>query len=326
MATTASAFPSLDDVREARRRITGYADTTPLVLRDGLGYKLEFLQHTGSFKVRGAFNAALQLSQAECARGVVAVSGGNHGLAIAYVGKVLGIPATVVMPKATPQFVVERATADGARVVLTETIAEAFARVDELARDGLALLHPFDDVRVIAGQGTLALEMLEQMPEVKTLVVSIGGGGLISGVASTIKQMKPDVTIVGVETKGADAMRQALDAGRPVTLPGITSIARTLGAPSVSRCTPFGDTSMMWSSSTIVTPWRRSSKFRKNLACSSSPPRRARTRRWVSGWSSAWVRRCCSCAVRTCGSTKSSAGGNGSEILPQSAKKKSRRS
>jgi threonine dehydratase len=237
VATTASAFPSLDDVREARRRITGYADTTPLVLRDGLGYKLEFLQHTGSFKVRGAFNAALQLSQAECARGVVAVSGGNHGLAIAYVGKVLGIPATVVMPKATPQFVVERATADGARVVLTETIAEAFARVDELARDGLALLHPFDDVRVIAGQGTLALEMLEQMPEVKTLVVSIGGGGLISGVASTIKQMKPDVTIVGVETKGADAMRQALDAGRPVTLPGITSIARTLGAPSVSERT-----------------------------------------------------------------------------------------
>jgi threonine dehydratase len=237
VATAAPAFPSLDDVREARRRIAGYADTTPLALRDGLGYKLEFLQHTGSFKVRGAFNAALQLSQAECARGVVAVSGGNHGLAIAYVGKVLGIPATVVMPKSTPEYVVGRATADGARVLLTETIAEAFARVDELARDGLALLHPFDDVRVIAGQGTLGLEMLEQMPEVKTLVVSIGGGGLISGIAATIKRMKPDVTIVGVETKGADAMRQALDAGRPVTLPGITSIARTLGAPAVSERT-----------------------------------------------------------------------------------------
>ena len=212
MATAAPAFPSLDDVREARRRIAGYVDTTPLVFRDDLGYKLEFLQHTGSFKVRGAFNAALQLSQAECARGVVAVSGGNHGLAIAYVGKVLGIPATVVMPKSTPEYVVGRATADGARVLLTETIAEAFARVDELARDGLALLHPFDDVRVIAGQGTLGLEMLEQMPEVKTLVVSIGGGGLISGIAATIKRMKPDVTVVGVETKGADAMRQALDA------------------------------------------------------------------------------------------------------------------
>ena len=108
MAATAANFPGLEDVRAARNRIAPYVDVTPGLVRDGVAYKLEFLQHTGSFKVRGAFNAALQLTQEERARGVVAVSGGNHGLAVAYVGRVLGISATVVMPKTTPQFVVDR--------------------------------------------------------------------------------------------------------------------------------------------------------------------------------------------------------------------------
>ena len=231
---------NLADVRAARERIAKHVVVTPTVVRDGVGYKLEFLQHTGSFKPRGAFNAALQLSEAERSQGVVAVSGGNHGLAVAFVAKKLGIPATVVMPKTTPPFVVERAQADGAQVVLTETIAEGFARVDELARDGLTLLHPFDDDRVIAGQGTIGLEMLEQMPALETVVISIGGGGLLVGIASVLKQLKPGVTVIGVETKGADAMHRALEAGKPVLLDGITSIARTLGAPAVAQRTLDG--------------------------------------------------------------------------------------
>jgi threonine dehydratase len=240
MATTAPVFPTLEDVRRARERIAGYVDVTPLFQRDGVGYKLEFLQRTGSFKPRGAFNAALQLSEEERSRGVVAMSGGNHGLAVAYVGKTLGIPTTVVMPKTTPPFVVERARADGARVELTETIAAAFARVDELVCDGLVLLHPFDDARVIAGQGSIGLEMLEQMPDLGTVVVSIGGGGLLAGIASTLKRLKPNVKVFGVETKGADAMHHALEAGKPVMLDAITSIARTLGAPAVTQLTLDG--------------------------------------------------------------------------------------
>src|ERR1700693_1096333 len=178
----AANFPSLEDVRAARKRIAPYVEVTPTFARDGVAYKLEFLQHTGSFKVRGAFNAALQLTQEERSRGVVAMSGGNHGLAVAYVGRVLGISATVVMPKTTPQFVVDRASADGALVELTDTISAAFTRVDELVREGQMLLHPFDDLRVIAGQGTIVLEMLEQLPDLMTLVASVGGGGLIGGI------------------------------------------------------------------------------------------------------------------------------------------------
>jgi threonine dehydratase len=231
---SAIELPALDDVLAARKRIAPYIVQTPSIARDGIAYKLEFLQHTGAFKVRGALNTALQLTAEERARGIVAVSGGNHGLAVAYVGRVLGIAATVVMPNTTPAFMVDRARGDGAEVILTETISRAFEKTAELVREGRTLVHPFDDVRVIAGQATIALEMLEQIPEADAFVLSIGGGGLISGFASIVKALKPSARVVGVETRGADAMRLALDAGEPVTLPAITSIARTLGAPAVT--------------------------------------------------------------------------------------------
>jgi threonine dehydratase len=234
---SATELPSLDDVLAARRRIAGYVIETPSIARDGLAYKLEFLQHTGAFKVRGALNTALQLEPEERERGIVAVSGGNHGLAVAYVGRVLGIAATVVMPNTTPAFMVDRARSDGAEVILTETIVGAFAKTDELVRAGRTLVHPFDDVRVIAGQATIALEMLEQIPDADVYLLSIGGGGLLAGFASVVKQRKPEARVVGVETRGADAMRLALDAGKPVTLRAITSIARTLGAPAVTERT-----------------------------------------------------------------------------------------
>ncbi len=237
MTIGAIGLPSLDDIEAARRRIAEYILPTPLTVQHGIGYKLEFLQQTGSFKPRGAFNAALQFTPEQRAAGVVAVSGGNHGLGVAYVCGMLGIPATIVMPKSTPEFVVERARRDGAVVELAETIAAAFERTDELTRAGRTLLHPFDDERVIAGQGTIGLEMLEQMPDADTIVVSIGGGGVLAGIAIVAKTLKPQMKIVGVETRGADAMRQALDAGHPVQLPAITSIARTLGSPSVTERT-----------------------------------------------------------------------------------------
>lgn len=230
-------LPALEDVRAARARIAPYVRRTPVFAADDVTYKFEFLQVTGSFKPRGALNAALQLDAPARERGIVAASGGNHGLAIAYVGRRLGIRATVLMPDTTPAYVVDRARADGAEVELAKTIGQAFAEVERRTAQGQTAIHPFDDARVMAGQGTIGLELLEDIPDLATLVVSIGGGGLISGIASAIKAIKPDVVIYGVETEGADAMRRALDAGHPVTLPAITSIARTLAAPSASEAT-----------------------------------------------------------------------------------------
>lgn len=235
--TRVHPLPTPETARAARERIANYVRRTPTAAAGGTAYKFEFQQVTGSFKPRGAFNAALQLDAAARQRGIVGVSGGNHGLAIAHVGKRLGIRATVLMPQTTPPFVVERARADGAEVVLTATIAEAFQMAHERQADGQALIHPFDNEHVIAGQGTIGLELLEDLTDLTTLVISIGGGGLISGIASVVKALRPEVKIYGVETEGTDAMRKALDAGHPVTLSAITSIARTLGAPSVSETT-----------------------------------------------------------------------------------------
>ncbi|MBV8081848.1 MAG: pyridoxal-phosphate dependent enzyme [Candidatus Eremiobacteraeota bacterium] len=229
--------PKLEAVRAAAVRIAPYVRRTPLLPGAGITYKAEFEQVTGSFKPRGAFNAALQLDDAARSRGLVAVSGGNHGLAVAHVGRRLGIRATVLMPKTTPAWLVERAQADGAEVLLFDTIALAFAEMQSRTAAGQTPLHPFDDEHVMAGQGTIGLELLEQIPDLHTLVVSIGGGGLIAGIASVIKTLAPHVRVYGVETVGADAMRKALDAGHPVQLPAITSIARTLGAPIVSDAT-----------------------------------------------------------------------------------------
>lgn len=238
MRAVTTSFPSLDDVRAARERIAPFTTTTPVIRQDGLAYKFEFLQHTGSFKVRGALNAALQLDAQTKARGISAASGGNHGLAIAYAGSVLGIRTAIFMPSTTPAFVTDFAHRLGAQVVLEGTIADALANAQSLSeREGLALLHPFDNDHVIAGQGTIALELLEQFPELKRVIVSIGGGGLLAGIASTLKRIRPEISVIGVETRGADAMDQALRAGHIVTLPAITSIARTLGAPAVSERT-----------------------------------------------------------------------------------------
>lgn len=230
------------DIKEARERIKPYIKRTALERSETLSrylganvfVKLELFQKTGSFKVRGAFNKILSLSAEEKNRGVVAVSGGNHAQAVAYVSAELNVDAVIVMPESTPQNYVDATRDYGAKVDLQPTIAACFEEIKRYQSEGRIFVHPFDDPLVMAGQGTLGLEILEDLPGTTDVFISIGGGGFAGGVSSAIKAIKPEVRIFGVETKGAESMSLALEAGHPVELPAITSIAKTLGAPLVS--------------------------------------------------------------------------------------------
>jgi threonine dehydratase len=236
---------TIDDIRAAAERISPYVKRTPLEYSGSLSkylgtkvyVKYELFQRTGSFKPRGAFNKLLSLTDEERSRGVVAVSGGNHAQAVAYASSVLGVDAVIAMPENTPTNYLDATRGYGATVDLQATIADAFRRMDELAAAGRIVMHPFDDPLIIAGQGTVGLEILEDVPQVTDVVVSIGGGGLAGGVATAVKASNASARIWGVETVGADAMAQALAANSPVTLPAITSIAKTLGAPFVTERT-----------------------------------------------------------------------------------------
>ncbi|MCY7344325.1 MAG: threonine/serine dehydratase [Pseudonocardia sp.] len=232
------------DVDAAAERIAGRVLRTPTVPSPGLGaylgapvtLKLELLQRTGSFKPRGATSKLLGLSDAERAVGVVAVSGGNHGLALADVAATLGIAATVVMPESAPARSVAMARRSGATVRLTPDMAGAFTLLDELVVGGLTLVHPFDDPVVLAAQGTVGAEFAADAPDVTDVLVSIGGGALISGVAAAFRAMRPGVRIWGVETVGAEAMSRALAAGGPTPVE-LSSLVSTLSAPMVSQLT-----------------------------------------------------------------------------------------
>jgi threonine dehydratase len=236
---------SINEIRQAAERIKPHVRRTPLIdsrlLTERLGtnvyLKLELLQKTGAFKARGAFNKMLALTDEQKKCGIVAVSAGNHAQAVAYAARALGQKALILMPDTTRQNYLEKTRAFGAEIKLFPTIADAFAAAEEYQAEGRVYVHPFDDPFVIAGQGTIGLEILEDVPDVTDVVVSIGGGGLSGGIALAVKTLKRDVNIWGVETKGADSMAQALAAGTIVELPAITSIARTLGAPSVGRLT-----------------------------------------------------------------------------------------
>jgi threonine dehydratase len=235
----------INSIEEARARIAPYIKKTPLERSEAISRRLgtnvfikyELFQKTGAFKARGAFNKMLTLSDAEKARGVVAVSGGNHAQAVAYAASTLGIDAMILMPQSTPKNYVDATRSYGASVELLPTISAAFAEIERYQNEGRVFVHPFDDELVMAGQGTVGLEILDDFPEVTDVILSIGGGGLAGGVATAIKSRKPDVRMWAVETIGANAMEQAVAAGKPVELPAITSIAKTLGAPSVSQAT-----------------------------------------------------------------------------------------
>ena len=232
-------------VLQAQQRLAGYLHRTPLVhsqtLSDRLGaevyLKLECLQKTGSFKPRGAFNKMLTLTEDEKRAGVVATSGGNHAQGVAYAARLLGVQATICMPSVTPANYIEATRAYGAQVVLCDGQAGSQMEAKRLREQGMTFVAPFDDPLVAAGQGTIGLEILEELPGVSRMYVSIGGGGLISGISTVMKAALPGLRMFGVETGGADAMARSVEAGKLIELPAVTSIARTLGSLKVAPMT-----------------------------------------------------------------------------------------
>jgi threonine dehydratase len=238
MAASAPIEPSstmvtLQEIEAARRRIREHVFLSPCARSEyfsrQLGceayLKLENLQMTGSFKERGALNKLLLLSEEERRRGVICASAGNHAQGVSYHAGRLGIPATIVMPEAAPLIKVSSVRSHGARVILHgNNFDEALAEAKRLRdAENLVFVHPFDDRDIIAGQGTIGLELLEQNPFLEVVVVPIGGGGLVSGVACAIKEVNPRVRIIGVEAESVPKMEAALSAGHPVTLePGRT--------------------------------------------------------------------------------------------------------
>ncbi|HVH55572.1 MAG TPA: threonine/serine dehydratase [Vicinamibacterales bacterium] len=223
---------TLDEIKEAAERVRRIARVTPLVDVSNLAgrqllLKCESLQPGGAFKIRGAYNMVAQLSADQRRRGVVTYSSGNHGQAMALAARELGAPAVVVMPTTAPEIKVDGARSFGAEVIFAGTTStERKARAEEEAAErGLTMVPPFDHQWIIAGQGSLGLEILEQCADVATIVVSVGGGGLLAGVAAAVKQSRPSVRVIGVEPSGAAAMKASLDAGHAVTLPTTASIA-----------------------------------------------------------------------------------------------------
>ncbi|MCT2594602.1 threonine ammonia-lyase [Streptomyces sp. N2-109] len=226
---------SVDDIRSAQKTLSGVARMTALegsrhltgLIGSPVHFKCENLQRTGSFKLRGAYVRIAGLSPEERARGVVAASAGNHAQGVALAASLLGVRATVFMPVGAPLPKVAATRHYGAEVrlhgqVVDETLAAAQTYADET---GAVFIHPFDHADVVAGQGTVGLEILEQCPEVRTIVVGIGGGGLAAGIAVAVKQLRPDVRVVGVQASGAAAYPPSLAAGRPVALDSVSTMA-----------------------------------------------------------------------------------------------------
>jgi threonine dehydratase len=238
---------SFVDIEEARERIRDQIYLSPFPCSETISrmsgnrvfFKLENLQMTGSFKERGALNRLLTLDAGEAARGVVAASAGNHGMAVAFHSRRLGIAATIVMPRHAPLIKVSRVRQYGAEVLLHgEDYDMAFAEARRLSQEqGLALVHAFDDPWVIAGQGTIGLEIYEQNPDLDALIVPVGGGGLIAGVALALKTLKPSLRIIGVQAESIPSMKAALEKGGPVSLPPAITIADGIAVRSVGAAT-----------------------------------------------------------------------------------------
>ncbi len=224
---------SLDAIRDAGRRIAPFVRRTPLVPATddgrfpGFWLKCENLQVAGAFKIRGAANMVRQLDADALRRGVITYSSGNHGQALACIAAELGVPAVIVMPSTAPSVKVDGARAYGADVVFAGTTSADRKREAERIRDerGLIMVPPFDHPWIIAGQGTLGLEILEDVPDATDIYVPVGGGGLLSGVAAAVKRIRPSTRVIGVEPEGGAKMSRSLAAGAPVTLERTASIA-----------------------------------------------------------------------------------------------------
>ncbi len=232
---------SLDDIMAARTRIGSYIRRTPVVqascLKQALPsgnvtLKLECLQVTGSFKARGAMNRVLGAAAEERRTGLVTASGGNHGLAVARTAHVTGVPATIFLPRNVSPAKVEKMKGWGARI---EIVGSVFDEANEAAlayasQSGALYVHPYADPLVVAGQGTLGLDVLDDIPDLDAILIAIGGGGLIAGMATAIKALRPSIRIIGVEPEGAPTLRASLEAGRVVALPEITTCVATMAA------------------------------------------------------------------------------------------------
>lgn len=243
-------YPTLviDEIRKVHETIKPYLEWTPItytstfteLIGSNIFFKLENFQKTGSFKPRGAINKTLKLlKEKKNIKGIIAASGGNHAQGVAYAGQKLGLKATLVMFHGVPDCKINACKSYGASVVIHgNEFQEAYEYSFKLAQElDYEYVHPFNDIDVVAGQGTIALEIVKDLREVDTIICSIGGGGLISGIASTIKQLKKDVKVFGVETLGADSMYQSFKSGKIVPLPKITSFAEGLSACRVGDLT-----------------------------------------------------------------------------------------
>jgi threonine dehydratase len=226
------------DIATARERIAARVHRTPTMSASTIGemlglrlyLKAELFQKTGSFKVRGVFNKLLTLSSDDSRRGLVSLSAGNHAAALAYGATAVGARATIVMPRNAVRSKIEATRAYGGEVVLTDGPLIDVVH-DLIASRRLTLIHPFDDLAIMAGQGTVGLELLQDVPDLDAVIVPVGGGGLISGIAAAVKAARPTVRVVGVEPTGADGVTRGLAAGHPVTLDRTATIADGLTAP-----------------------------------------------------------------------------------------------
>ena len=237
----------IDTIRAATTRLAGRVRRTPVTSATSLGrlagcrlsLKLELFQRTGAFKIRGALNRLGALSAAERARGVCTVSAGNHAQCVALAARLLdNTPCTVVMPEQAVRSKVEATRAYGAEVILHGDLTTVFARVKQVADErNQVFIHPFDHPDIIAGQGTVGLETMEDLQDVDVVVVPIGGGGLASGVATAVKSMAPHCRVIGVEPFGADSMHRSLASGKPEKLEAIDTIADGLSAPFAGELT-----------------------------------------------------------------------------------------
>jgi len=231
---------TLDDIRAAADRIRPHIHRTPLaetatlsrMTNTRLALKAENLQRTGSFKARGGLNAVLQLDDEQRARGVITLSAGNHGQGVAYASMIAGVRCVVCVPETAVPAKIAAMRGYGAEVIFSASMETVFGTMEEhRLRHGMHYVHPFSDPHVIAGQGTVGLEILEDAPDVEAISICTGGGGLLAGIAVAVKSLKPDTRIIGVEPEGAPAVTRSLAAGRPVTIEKITTVADGLAAP-----------------------------------------------------------------------------------------------
>ncbi|WP_400087750.1 threonine/serine dehydratase [Yoonia sp. R78084] len=235
--------PRLNEIVAAKAQVQADLIETPILpltsarwhglLPEGadVTVKLELFQQAGSFKARGALLGMRNLDAAQRAAGVVAASGGNHALAVSWAAKAAGVDALIAMPQATDPVRIAGCQALGATVTLHDDMAAAFAAMNVAADAGRTLMHPFEGAHMVLGAATCGYEYATQAPQIDTYVIPVGGGGMISGMACAIKQMNPDATVIGVEPFGADSMSQSFEAGYPVQLDRVATIADSLGAP-----------------------------------------------------------------------------------------------